>query len=61
MTKTPARDLQTKWKQEGDPPPLCAHATLNLERGDVGSFTGDFYCVDGDVSVTNQHRHLVLD
>lgn len=41
--------------------PLCSHLTLNLERSDVGIFTGDFCCLDCGESITNKHRHLVLD
>jgi hypothetical protein len=46
-------------QQEGRTP--CAHLTLNLERSDVGTFTGDFCCLDCGEPVTNKHRHLVLD
>lgn len=41
--------------------PVCEHLTLKLEPSGLGSFTGNFYCIDCGESVPNKHRHLVLD
>jgi hypothetical protein len=44
MTTVQAAALRTKWKQRADPQP-CMHPTLELERNDSGSFTGNYHCI----------------
>ena len=43
MTTAQAADLQAKWKQQGDPPPLCEHPVqelAHLARSDTGYLDG---------------------
>ena len=47
MTKARAADLQAKWKQQSDPPPLCEHPIqelAHLARTDDGLMKGTYYC-----------------
>jgi hypothetical protein len=60
MMTVQATEVRVPENQRGVQP-LCEHLTLKLERSDVGSFTGNFFCDDCGETVTNKHRHLVLD
>jgi hypothetical protein len=44
MTKDQAAELQVKWKQQ-DPPRLCEHQKIDLERNEDGYVTGRYYCL----------------
>jgi hypothetical protein len=49
MTKTQARDLQTKWKQQGDPPPTCQHSLQELASSELdnhGHVLNTYHCRD---------------
>lgn len=60
MMNAPATEVRVPENQRGSQP-LCEHRSLKLESSGLGSFTGDFYCIDCGETVTNKHRHLVLD
>lgn len=45
LTKDQAAALQEKWKQKVDPP-VCVHATIDLEVNDNGYLTGNHHCID---------------
>jgi hypothetical protein len=55
-----AAEVRGEENQRGGQP-RCEHLTLKLELSGIGSFTGNFYYTDCGESVTNKHRHLVLD
>jgi hypothetical protein len=47
MTKTQAAELQTKWIQQGDPPPLCEHWIQELTSSDLddqGHVLNTYHC-----------------
>ena len=44
MTKAQAAELQAMWKQQ-DPPRLCAHIKIDMERNEDGYVTGRYYCL----------------
>jgi hypothetical protein len=43
MTKVQAAELQVKWKQQ-DPPRLCEHPKIDMERNEDGYVTGNYRC-----------------
>ena len=43
MTKAQAAELQAMWKQQ-DPPRLCAHIKIDMERNEDGYMTGNYFC-----------------
>jgi hypothetical protein len=45
MTAQTAEARETR-KQRVHQPPPCEHLTLKLEPSGLGSFTGNFYCID---------------
>jgi hypothetical protein len=48
MTTAQAGLLQTKWKQQGDPPPACPHALQELASSDLdqGYVLNTYHCRD---------------
>jgi hypothetical protein len=47
MTKAQTADLQAKWKQQGDPPPLCEHPFQelgHLAQSADGYTAATYYC-----------------
>ena len=46
MTKAQAAQLEAKWKEQGDPLPLCEHPNQELEASEGGYVTGNYHCTD---------------
>jgi hypothetical protein len=56
MTKAQAADLQTKRKQQRDPPPCCEHRSQELaylRRGADGYVTGIYHCCECGEEIVN--------
>ena len=57
MIKAQAALLQTKWKQQGDPPPTCHHSVQELatsELDDHGHVLNTYHCRDCGVQVVHR-------
>jgi hypothetical protein len=46
MTKAQANKLQAKWREQGDPLPLCEHRNQEMEHNEGGYLTGNYHCTD---------------
>ena len=48
MTTAQAALLQTKWKQQGDPPPACQHSLQELASSELdhGHVLNTYHCRD---------------
>ena len=58
MTTAQAADLQAKWKQQGDPPPLCEHPIqelARLARSDKGYLMGTYHCRECGNAIVYTH------
>jgi len=53
MTQAQANDLQTRWKQRGDPPPPCDHRTQALA---YGYLAGMYFCLTCGQSIVHTHN-----
>jgi hypothetical protein len=59
MTQAQAADLKTKWKQQGDPPPLCEHPIQELARlvrSDEGYLMGTYHCHECGEAIVHTHK-----
>jgi hypothetical protein len=59
MTTAQAAELQTKRKQQGDPPPLCEHPIqefARLARSDKGYLMGTYHCCECGEAIVYTHR-----
>ena len=58
MTTAQATNLQTKWKQQCDPPPLCEHPIqelVRLSRSDMGYLVGTYRCRECEEAIVYTH------
>jgi len=58
MTKMQAADLRAKWRQQGDPPPLCKHPVqelAHLARSDTGYLMGTYHCRECGEAIVYTH------
>ncbi len=56
MTKAQAAQLEAKWKEQGDPLPLCEHPNQELEASEGGYLTGNYHCTDCGESVAKKRE-----
>jgi hypothetical protein len=58
MTQVQAAELQTKRKQQGDPPPLCEHPIQELARlvrSDEDYLMGTYHCRECGEAIVYSH------
>jgi len=59
MTEAQATALRTKWKQHGDPPPLCKHPIMELTRlvrSDDDSLLRIYHCCACGEAIVHTHQ-----
>jgi len=55
MTKAQAAELQVKWKQQ-DPPRLCEHPKIDIERNEDGYVTGNYRCRECGEAIVRTYK-----
>jgi len=59
MTESQAAELQAKWKQRGDSPPLCEHPTQELSHlahSDDGTKMSTYHCLDCGEAIERRYQ-----
>ncbi len=60
MTQAQASDLKKKRKQQGDPPPICAHPIQALGHSADDYVTFTYYCIECGEEIVHNYKAQLL-